>query len=215
MLSVLYGGRRQSFSVVTEDSFTQSNPPAPAPSDAGNTSTTIANQSNSSGILGGSVAFTRPDVGNNYIGGPGYSEGAAVDEANLVKPLGLFLNDAVGNAYENTPAIASGKNPYACGGGTYRVDLYETFAINDGMTSNAAAVGSDDALTYSAGMLLYGSVNGYLTPNAADSYEVVYGGAMEGDPTDGDAFFTTATVLAIVVQAPSATSASMVIDLRV
>jgi hypothetical protein len=203
-LEIKYVGHRNSWPVLTEDSFTQANPPSPNATVA-NTSSTLDNQVNSTGVLGGSVAFTRPDVGSNYIGGPGYIGGAAVAEAGAVLPLGLFINDAVGNAYENTPGIASGKGPFVMSMGLYRVDLYETAAINAGTLSDGTAILADGAITYTAGLKLYASENGYLTAVPEDSYEVVHGGFA----------ITTHTLMGVVIQAPTATSATMVVALRV
>ena len=203
-LDIRYPGHRNSWGVLTEDSYTQSNPSSPT-ADDDNTASTWANQVNSTGVLGGSVAFTRPDVGSNYIGGPGYSSGAAVTEAASVLPLGLFINDAVGNAYENTPGIASGKGPYVCSGGTYKVDLYETVSTLGGTTSGGTAVGVDGAITYTAGLKLYASDSGILTAIPEDSYEAVSGGFA----------VAVCTVIGIVLQAPTAADAFMVIDLRI
>lgn len=211
-LDIRYVGHRCSWGVLTEDSFTQSNPPSPN-ADTANTSSTISNQVNTTGVLGGSVAFTRPDVGSNYIGGPGYASGAAVTEAGAVLPLGLFINDAVGNAYENTPGIASGKGPYVCSGGVYRVDLYETVAIRAGTLSDGTSVSLDDTLTYTAGMLLFASENGYLTCNPADSYEAQHGEATLV-ATDA-AVFQAVTPMGVVLQAPTASSSTLVVQLRV
>jgi len=203
-LDIRYPGHRNSWGVLTEDSFTQSNPSSPN-ADTANTSTTWDNQTNSTGVIGGSVAFTRPDVGSNYIGGPGYDGAAAVTEAGANLPLGLFINDAVGNPYENTPGIASGKGPYVCSGGTYKVDLYETIAINTGTLSDGTAVNADDTLTYTAGLKLYASENGILTCVPEDCYEDVHGGFTAA----------TSTIIGIVLQAPTSADAFMVLDLRI
>jgi len=206
-LEILYPGHRNSWAVLTEDSFTQANPVSPNAA-AGNTSTTFDSQVNSTGVLGGSVAFTRPDVGNNYVGGPGYAAGVAVAEAGAVKPVGLFINDAVGNAFENTPAIASGKGPYVNGMGTYKVDLYETDVMNNGTMSDGTAVVANATLTYSSGLLLFASENGLLTPVPEDAFEVTEGAAVIGtDPGP--------TAVAIVIQAPTSSSTAMVVDLRI
>jgi hypothetical protein len=67
-------------------------------------------------------------------------------------PIGLFINDAAGSPFENTPAVGSGKSPFVSGSGSAcEVDIFETF------DSQGAA------LTYAAGDLLYGSANGLLT----------------------------------------------------
>lgn len=70
-------------------------------------------------------------------------------------PIGLFINDAAGSPFENTPAVGSGKSPFVSGSGSVcEVDIFETF------TSGGAPV------VYAAGELLYGSANGLLTNEA-------------------------------------------------
>src|SRR4051812_11415210 len=99
-------GRVQLFHVVTRnsvgllspDGFTQANPAKVTT--APEKSTTLASITKV-GVLGGSVAFTRGDVGNNYIGGPNITTA----DAATCRPLGIFLNDALGNAFENTPGV--------------------------------------------------------------------------------------------------------------
>tara|TARA_B100000745_G_C20149543_1_gene394180 strand:- start:478 stop:1119 length:642 start_codon:yes stop_codon:yes gene_type:complete len=211
-LDLRYAGLKNSWGVLTEDSFTQANPASPA-ADTANTSSRIADQTNSTGVLAGSVAFTRPDVGNNYIGGPGFSGGSAVSEAGAVVPLGLFMKDAVGYAHQNTNAIASGKLAYVCGGGVVKVDLYETVAINAGTLSDGTTVSADDSLSYSAGMLVFASENGLLTCVPEDSYEVVYGEAL-ATASDGDVY-QYPTIMGVVLQAPTASSSTLVVQLRV
>jgi hypothetical protein len=113
------------------------------------------------GVLSGSVAFTRPDVGANFIGGN--VEGLAVAfHETLVRPLGCFINSANGNAFENLPGQASGKGPYVSSQGTYGNALYETQAL--------AAVGAflqGDAIVYTTGIELIASRNGYLMPRSS------------------------------------------------
>lgn len=178
--------RVQLFHVVTRNSlgmlvptgFTQANPPVVAT----NVSTTLAGIVKA-GVLGGSVAFTRGDFGNNYIGGP-----IAYDAS--VQPLGIYLNDALGNAFENTPGLASGRAPYVCGSGTcLGVSIYETKNLASGA-----------ALTWGVGNYVYASQNGFLT-NLADA-DNAYNGA-------------DAVVLGVVKSAPDANSSLLVIDLRV
>ena len=74
----------------------------------------------------------------------------------------MFINNAVGRPFENTPGPASGKGPYVSGMGTYGNSLYETKNIDTGA-----------ALTYGTGDFLYASRNGYLTKvaDAANCYE--------------------------------------------
>jgi hypothetical protein len=200
-------GRVQLFHVVTRnsvgalaaDAFTQANPVVYT--GATLVSTTLAGITKV-GVLGGSVAFTRPAVGNNVIGGPSVTAGPTFLAGQ--RPLGIFLNDAVGNAYENTPGPASGRGPYVCGSGTcLGVTLYETKILQATGPGNAG-----DALTYAAGDLLYASANGLLTKNPDDAYEQLLTAV---------AFATTpvATVMGIVKAAPDASTPMLVLDLRV
>lgn len=159
-LRILHVGVRNTVGILTDDSFTQTNPAITAYAGL------IANTSNgydssTLGVLSGSVAFTRPDAGANYIGGPATvaATGITALEAILTRPLGLFINTAVGNAYENTPGPASGKGPYVSGQGTYASSLYETDAL-----ATAAAYTAGDALVYTTGMPLGASNNGFLYP---------------------------------------------------
>lgn len=155
-LRLLHVGIRNTVGVLTTDSFTMINPVGgltggnyAAPTSAGFDSSVL-------GVLGGSVAFTRGDQGPNEIGGPnGVAPGAPTAG---VRSLGVFINTAAGNDFENQPAVASDKGPYVSGQGTYGNSLYETSSV-------ALA-----AITYSAGDLLYAGANGYLTNDAADAY---------------------------------------------
>jgi len=152
-LRLLHVGIRNSVGVLTADAFTQTNPVATlggsyaAPTSAGFDSSVL-------GILSGSCAYTRGDQGPNEIGGPDGSA-AGSDPAGIVL-LGVFINTAAGNDFENQPAVASDKGPYVSGQGTYANSLYET-------SSNASA-----ALTYTAGDYLYASANGFITNDSAD-----------------------------------------------
>jgi len=177
---------RNSMGALTTDGLTQTNPAKVAT--APNKSTTLANVTKG-GVLGGSVAFTRPDVGNGLHGGPNtaaYTAGC--------KPLGIFLNDSLGNAYENTPGVASGRAPYVSGSGScVGVTVYET----------QRQIGSSAALTWAAGDFVYASVNGLLTNNSLDAYEY----NVSGNPAP--------TVMGVVKVAPDASTAMLVVDLRV
>jgi hypothetical protein len=190
-------GRVQLFHVVTRnsvgllspDGFTQANPPGGLA--IGATSTTLASITKV-GVLGGSVAFTRRDIGNNYIGGPKAASAAASGVAAGILPLGIFLNDALGNAFENTPGVASGRAPYVTGSGScVGVSIYETKVQSGGFA----------ALTYAVGDKLYASINGLLTNTIADSLDSITPGV--------------ATVIGIVKVAPDANSSLLVLDLRV
>jgi hypothetical protein len=148
---------RNTVGVLTDDAFTQTNPPiitAPATTVSDNVDTSVL------GVLSGSVCFTRPDEGPNSIGGPETAAGAPTAlQATLIRPLGLFINTAVGNSFENTPGPASGKGPYVSSQGTYASQLFETQAL---AAVGAYAQGAD--MTYTTGMELAASDNGYLAP---------------------------------------------------
>lgn len=159
-LRILYVGVRNSIGILTDDAFTQTNPPNVT------TASTISTNVDTSvlGVLSGSVAFTRPDQGANYIGGNAESLANANFET-YVRPLGLFINSASGNAFENQPGAASGKGPYVSGRGTYASQLFETQALS----AAVAGVGIGDSLNYTIGQELIASRNGYLMPRTAQN----------------------------------------------
>ena len=105
---------------------------------------TRLNANTNKGILAGSVVAI---AGSGTIG-PCAGDASANDLA-----VGIAVNDAVGNAYESSSAVASERVVYAHGSGTvFNTDIYETK-----QTDGTAAV------TYSAGDRLYSSQNGLLT----------------------------------------------------
>lgn len=147
-LRILHVGIRNTVGILTDDAFTQTNPPKVTT--AGSISQSAGMNTAVLGVLGGSISFTRADVGSNYVGGP-----TAVGVGG-VRPLGFFINNAVGRPYENTPGPASGIGPYVSAMGTYGNSLYETENLD-----------TLAALTYTTGDFLYASQNGYIT-NVAD-----------------------------------------------
>jgi len=83
-------------------------------------------------------------------------------------PIGLFINDAAGSPFENTPAVASGKSPFVSGSGSVvEVNIWE--ATDSGLlpTTTPPATTPPPApllgIPYTAGALLYGSGNGLVT----------------------------------------------------
>lgn len=169
-LRLLHVGIRNTTGVLSDDAFTQTNPPIIT------TASTVSSNVDTSvlGVLSGSVAIARNDQGANYIGGPGTTTviaasgggvlgGATATGLNgrTVQPLGLFINNASGNAFENQPAAASGIGPYVSAMGCYASQLFETQAL---VAFGALAQGGD--LTYAVGIPLIASLNGYLMPNA-------------------------------------------------
>ena len=199
-LRILHVGIRNTVGVITDEAFEQTNPPVLSASGAGSTisdqvSTTIF------GVLSGSVAFTRPDIDENVIGGPAATDLLLLDAG--CRPLGVFINHAAGYSFENTPAAASNKCPYVSAQGCYANSLFETNIIcNGGTTGTAvAAVATVAVDAYAAGQNLVASVNGYLTNEAADGYEATQGG--------------TNTIIGIVKMAPDNTQDELVYDQRI
>lgn len=131
-LRILFPGDRNSLSTLAPGAFTRQNFGA-----AGATSARITADT-PDGALAGMVA----EYSGNY----------EVDIASTYKPVGIFLNDAAGSPFENTPAVASGKVTVMRSMGSFETDIYET-------RDEADAVD----LTYTAGELLYVSDFGLLT----------------------------------------------------
>lgn len=133
------------------------------------------------GILAGSVVAM---VGDQQIGS------CAGDTTTADKAVGVAVNDAVGNPFESSSAVGSGKIVYMHGSGTvFSTDIYETKA-----TDGTAAV------TYTFGDLLFASQNGILTNSTG----------MATTPAWGEA-----TVLGIVLKAPSSSDAYMTVQMRI
>lgn len=157
-LRILHVGVRNTVGILTDDAFTQTNPPNVT------TASTISSNVDTSvlGVLSGSVAFTRPDQGSLYIGGNAEALANALLET-FVRPLGCFINSAAGNAFENQPGAASGKGPYVSAAGTYASQLFETQSLG----TNGVTIAAGDDLNYNAGQELIASRNGYLMPRRA------------------------------------------------
>jgi hypothetical protein len=145
-LRILYSLIKDTIPSLAGDAFLQSNPSAVTVVAARSTTLSATVKK---GVLGGSVAFTRPDVGQNIVGGA-FLVGGTVYTPRT-RPLGLFINDAGGNSYENTPAVASGKGPFLRGG-SVGVKIYETQVqtVLPLVPGGAAGV-IGDPLTYNVG----------------------------------------------------------------
>ena len=193
-LRILHVGIRNTVGVITDEAFEQTNPPIFS-ADTGGLST-VSTQASTTifGVLSGSVAFTRPDIDENVIGGPDSAFGTGC------VPLGIFINHAAGYSFENTPASASNKCPYVSAQGCYANSLFETEQITDGA---AGAIVAKTALSnaYAAGQSLVASANGYLTNEATDGYASQSGG--------------TDVVIGIVKMAPDNTQDELVYDQRI
>ena len=215
-LRPLHIGVRNATGVLTADSFTQANPSVdtvPGTTTSAQVDTTLV------GVLSGSVAFVRPDGGENFIGSAGSAATQAAIGGNNnqqvgYRALGMFINAANGNAFENTPGTASGKNTYLSSQGTHGNGLFET--------QLQAALGADAqgaAIVYRAGMRLMSSASGFMIPrefvdgavaiiqldtNAASSAEFAVHGAA-----------ALVTTLAVLKMAPDATQNELVYDQRI
>jgi hypothetical protein len=205
---------RNSIGVLTDDAFTQTNPPV--------ITTQVSSRVNQTktGVLSGSVAFTRYLDGENYVGGAGSLAVADALAASLTgkrafRALGCFINSANGNPFENTPGVASGVGPYVSGMGTFGNGLYETKVQVAGGGVNAG-----DAMSYYAGSLLTASRNGYLqskwTAIIATGVLVDQGITVAcSAETYVTAVAQTETLIGVLKMAPDAVQTELVYDQRV
>jgi len=211
-LRILHVGVRNTVGVLSADAFTQSNPPIITA--AATVSTAPGLLTEVLGVLSGSVAFTRPDAGSNHIGGPATVAitGVSAVQAYNTRPLGCFINNAAGNAYENLPASASNKGPYVAAMGTYGNRLYETQFL-----AAAAPFLLGDDLPYLTGQDLIASANGYLMPRFVDN-----AGTPVSIDTSGIALEVmngktagTSQTLGILKMVPDSVQTELVYDARV
>jgi hypothetical protein len=142
-LTILIRGQLNGIPVLSDACYTKTNYGV-------NTNTTLS-VNTPRGVLGGSVAAVSP--GLDYTVVPGDT---------TLQPVGLFVNDAAGAAFENSPAVASGKVSVMKGQASVEVDVYET--------RNAADSGN---ITYAVGNLLYSSAQGLLSNEDAGSQTVI------------------------------------------
>ena len=206
-LRLLHVGVRNTVGILTDDAFTQTNPPvvSTAGTVSDNVPTTVL------GVLGGSVAFSRPDAGSNFVGGN--VEGLAVaTQETFVRPLGVFLNNANGRPFENLPAQASGKGPYVSAQGTYANALFETQALD----TDGANVAQGDDLTYTVGAQLIASRNGYLMPrttiDGAGAVASIDIAAISAEVEHGN---TVSTTIGILKMPADSTQNELVYDQRI
>ncbi len=152
MLKIHYAVTRDTLAVLQTSDFTRTNVKYD-----GSGGATALGADFPDGQLGGHVAV---HTGSYQIGVM-----SAADEF----PIGLFINDAAGSPFENTPAVGSGKSPFVSGGSSVcEVDIWES----------ADSIGAL-VIPYTAGVLLYGSANGLITTEV--------GATVLGTPGRGDA----------------------------
>ncbi len=130
-LTILYKGTMDAIPVLAEDGFTKSN----AVTNASITAAYGDKAYAPVGVLGGQVAALVPETNYTVTAGTG---------ANV--PVGLFVNDAAGAPFENSPAVASGKVTVINNNAKVEVDLY-----------------ADDCIGADIGAPLYSDANGFLT----------------------------------------------------
>ena len=167
-LKVLYRGHNNTYCDLTDEALTQQNWNPTLVNDT-ITSTT------KNGVLGGSLAG---------IHGP-----ALVGKADAThRPMGWFVNDAQGDPFDNSPAVASGKAVFiSVPGSMFKINVYETHT-EDGLTP----------LTYDAGDILYASVNGLATKEVAaagNNVGDVAVGVVIDVPTADNAFLTISSLV--------------------
>lgn len=209
-LRLLHVSVRNTIGVLTPDAFRQANPPIE--STAGTISTSPGALTEVLGVLSGSVAFTRPDAGSNYIGGPVTVAVSGVSAANAynTKPLGCFINNAVGNPYENLPGPASNKGPYVSAMGSFGNRLYETQFLQA-----AAPFAQGDSIPYLTGQDLIASVNGYLMPREVDNAGTPVSLDIAGVALEVENGHTASTLLGILKFVPDSVQTELVYDQRV
>jgi hypothetical protein len=206
-LRILHVGVRNTIATLTADAFRQTNPPIATT--AGTISTSPGLLTEVFGVLSGSVAFTRPDAGSPFVGGPVVAVApVTADQAFHTRPVGCFINNAAGNPYENLPASASGVGPYVSAMGTYGNRLYETQAL-----AAAGVVAQGDVLVYVPGIELISSINGYLMPReqntGADSLDITN---ISLEVTNGQ---TASTLIGILKMVPDSVQTEIVFDQRI
>lgn len=214
-LRILHQGIKNTLGVLGADAFTQANPPAVSTNVSAKCDTTRI------GTQSGSVAFIRPDLGQDYISGPGSAAAQLALQGNAVQAagycaVGVFLNAENGNAWENTPALASGRGTHSTASGSYGCQLYETVLIAttaDGVNSPAG-----HTLTYFAGCSLVASRNGFLMPSqsvgadsALDAADLVAITAESYVKNSNG----SATTIGVLRQAPDSVHSEIIFDQRI
>ena len=144
-LTILIRGQLDSIPVLSDACFTKANYGV-------NTNTTLS-VNTPRGVLGGSVAAI--SAGLDYT---------VVPMTTSLMPVGLFVNDAAGAAFENSPAVASGKIAVMKAMASVEVDVYET---------NTATPPGVALVAYTVGLYLYGSAQGLLTTEQTASSIVI------------------------------------------
>jgi len=158
-LKIHYAGHLNAIATLAAGAFTR---PNYGNMPGGRTSTTITADT-PDGALGGFIAKVSANNEVDIYNGQGTI-------------VGVFVNNANDAAFENTPAVASGKLTYVHSMGAYSVNLYET------ETEAGAPLAA-----YAAGDDLYASNFGLLTKENTGSIVV---GVVTKAPSANDPFMT-------------------------
>jgi hypothetical protein len=167
-LTILIRGMLNSIPVLSDACYTKQNYGVRP---CGNTTLSI---NTPRGVLGGSVAAVS--------GGLDYT---VVPCTDVLRPVGLSVNDAAGAAFENSPAVASGKVAVMKCMASVEVDVYETVR-QDNVTPTVFTVGA----------LLYSSAQGLLTDEVSN----------ETNPP---------TIIGICMKKPTTASPTLGLDMRI
>jgi len=192
-INVLYRQTYNTYGQITAAGLTQNNITLSTQSKA---NTQLNATTTPYGILGGSVVAVAgngligPCVGDMTTSQGAWTKGtAATATANYDKAVGIAVNNALGNPFESSSALASNVVVYAHGSGTViQTSYYETYAV-DGTTS----------ITYTSGDKMYASQNGLLTNQGG---------------LDGTVALANATQIGILLLTPD-TNGFIVVQLRV
>jgi hypothetical protein len=108
------------------------------------------------GVLGGTVAALKADASYTVVPADG-----------TLEPIGLFVNNAAGNPFDNAPAVASNKIAIAQAMASVEVDVYAD-------------------VEFKIGDKLYADKDGYLTNVEGENKTVI--GVVTKVPTTADPF---------------------------
>ena len=174
---VLYRITNDTLGTITDAGLTQDN----RVGNVQKAANTRLNTNTNKGILAGSVVAI---AGDGLIGPCAGDSSSTADKA-----VGIAINDALGNPFTSSSALASKRVVYLHGtGSVFSTDIYETYAT-DGVT----------AVTYTAGETVYASQNGLLTnTQGMDNTNLTY-----------------STAIGVVLKAPSSSDPYMMVQMRV
>lgn len=114
-------------------------------------SASVAGENPPYGVLGGTVAA----IGGQDAEGNAYGDYVVCPGNGTLQAVGLFVTNAEGAAWENSPAVASGKIAIFQKMGSGETDIYAS------------------GVTFALGNKLYSDANGYLTNVESTNEQVI------------------------------------------